>query len=312
MPRIAAYVKELLDEEQYGTEYMKKLPLRLDELNTAQLNGMSSHLIAVKENSTFKLWKEANAELVSRMDPVVKSRNAAAAAEEARLTQERLKREHHADMIRAKKEEEKRVLQKIDQKAKETAEKEIADLETKRQYTERVELMEKAAIGDEKRWRLIKFGSAFFIVAVVLIGVFVKNIVYLIIGIVCALCITSLVMWRAYTVAILTPLVVTKEDLEKQITVRTEDLVLKARNNLKQKEADYKAKLLKEREDRRRYRRDKKEKEEIERMMLENKATEDEEDAIDLLAQLELAQRKLHDGPEQHATADYMAVEDIV
>jgi hypothetical protein len=60
MPEIASYVKELLDEDMFGTEYYDKIDDRVRQLNVSQLKSMYDHLQETTDNAKFRMWRDAN------------------------------------------------------------------------------------------------------------------------------------------------------------------------------------------------------------------------------------------------------------
>lgn len=278
MPRIVAYIKEMMEEERYGTKYIEKLPVRLQELNVAQLNGMYSHLTKIKGSATTKLWRNANGEIMSRMETILAEKNAIADAKQKRREQEILKRRQAREMARAKAVEAERVIQHIEEVARETAVEEIKEQEYQRKAAERIELMHKSIAAEKLRNTLLIRAAIFFVVTTTLLAVLVKNIIFAVVGIFGAACITGFVCWQAYLVSIVEPKVVTQEELDKKTEIRAEDLRLKAMNDLKQKEREFKARVLREKQERREIRRRRRELKMIHAALEEEEVDEREEE----------------------------------
>ena len=64
MPEISAYVKELLEEEEFGTAFHGRIDERVSSLNLSQLTKMHAHLEKAAENAQFYVWQDANAKVL--------------------------------------------------------------------------------------------------------------------------------------------------------------------------------------------------------------------------------------------------------
>ena len=63
MPEIASFVKELLEEEVFGTDYYNRIDDRVQELNVSQLKAMHKYLKETADNAKFHVWRDANGDI---------------------------------------------------------------------------------------------------------------------------------------------------------------------------------------------------------------------------------------------------------
>lgn len=260
MPKIAAYIKEMLEEEKFGSEYIEKLPIRVQELNTAQLNGMMAHLKETKNFAVFSMWHDVNQELIRKITPTVEVRNVELRRLEKLEEEADMKREHQEELKRIKIHEAVIVKKKIESFAAMTAEKEIKDKEQERSAAEKLRVLKETGEGEDVRWRLVVAGVGFFLVVVAVVAATVKNIVYVAVALFVGGLFLSCILWKAYEVADIIPVVVEDDELDRQIHARESALKMEAYKALKEKEIAFKAKEAKDKLERRRYRQIKKDK----------------------------------------------------
>jgi uncharacterized membrane protein YgcG len=258
MPRIVAYIKEMLEEEKYSSTYIDKLPVRLKELNASQLHGMYTHLEKIKKGSRLKLWENANGSIMTKMEAELAEKQSVVDAKRKKREEELRKLREARAIERAKVVEAKRVIEHIVEQTREKAIKEVKDEEFKRKSNERIDLMKEIMKGEEKQKKLLYGGAAFLVIGIVVIAVATKVIYIIAAGVFFVVVIAGVIFYFAWRAPIFEPMVVTEEDIENRIDIRAEDLRLKAMNELKRQEEEHNARALREQQERRRIRHEKK------------------------------------------------------
>jgi hypothetical protein len=252
MPRIVAHIKEMLEEEKYGTEFISKLPDRLRELDVPHLLMMHDYIESVEERCRLPLWAKANNQLMTKVTQLLSEESENYEREKRRHLEVALRKERMQQLEEAKQREFERVMENIREKSRQMAEEEIMEQERKRQMQERINMAKKTFEGEKKRWRLFFLGIFILIAVAVPIIIFVKQLTYLIIALFCDGCLSAFIFWRAYTAGLLSQdSIIPAEKLEHNIRVRAEDLRLKAMNELKEKERLYQEELDREKEEKR-------------------------------------------------------------
>jgi hypothetical protein len=254
MASLAYFIKTCLQEEKYGDEYVSKLDERLQSLNYSQLCGMQDVLQSCIADSKSAPWKTANQKLLDRVNIHIVPKR-----EEVILNTEKkeaIKRKAKVKRLNqeAKIKEKNNVLNQIKMKAIETAKVDVKEAEYKRQVADKARVIEEVPKAEQNRIKYIKYGVIYFIVALVIICVVLKDPLFLACGIIFALLSTGFIFYYAYKVGIVNEVVVTsEEEIEKQIEIRTEELIQKALNSLKQKEIEFNNKQARDAEERRQY-----------------------------------------------------------
>lgn len=264
MPRIAEFIKDLLTEDLYGTEFTSKLPERLQQLNAAQLTGMHNHLKKTRESSVFKPWKNANDFLMNQMKDILESRIKEAEILDRKKEDAFLKKKNKGRMQELKEAEAERVMDLISEAARKRAEKEIDENEKARQAAEKLEIMKKVFAAEENLEKVWKRAVAGFLVALALvigINVAINNPIFIGVGVVLAILIPSYVTYRAWKATQIQPTVTPAEVLEELIEKREEELEQEAILLMKQKEREFKLREKKEAIERRQRREERKAKE---------------------------------------------------
>lgn len=227
MPSIAGFVRELLSEDKYGTEYMERIDERVQTLNAAQLQGLYNHLTKTANESRSKLWKDANNHLILKIKDVLAER-VKAANEEKKIVQEaRLKRSQKRRKQKESYMEQERVRQMIEKKAHDDAEKEVMEAEYQRQTAEKVAIMRQIVVAEDRRdflWKVIVFvyfclfGAIIAIFAVLFpVPIYITIAALFLITIVCLI-----LAYRTYLLSIIKPIVIAPEYIEGQIEAKAE------------------------------------------------------------------------------------------
>lgn len=244
MPSIAAFVRELLSEDKYGTEYMERIDERVQVLNAAQLQGLYNHLTKTANESRSKLWKDANNHLILKIKDVLAERMKVANEEKKIIQEARLKR---AQKRRKQKEafaEQERVRLMIEKKAHDDAEREVMEAEYQRQAAEKVAIMRQIVVAEDRRdflWKVIAFVYLCLFGAIIAIfAVLFPVPIYITIGGLFLITIVCIVLaYRTYLLSIIKPIVIAPEYIEGQIEAKAEAFKKQQYQKLREKERKF-------------------------------------------------------------------------
>jgi hypothetical protein len=284
MPSIALFIKELLAEEKYGSEFTDRIEERINVLNAAQLQGIYNHLAKTAKESKGPLWKEANMNIMSKIEGALRARLAEVEKEKKLIEEYRIKQRQKRTQKRNAEREKIRVMEMIEEKAHQQAEQEILEYENKRQAAERVYIMQETIKAEEKRnlyWKII------VIVFLLLVGgsayVMKDNILFLI-AIIFGLAIISIYCgYRAHLLTFIKPIQIAPEYIENQIQSREELLKKQALSQIRERERKFKDQQRFETLERRRLRKERREKAERDATILEEARLEKVKKAKELL-----------------------------
>jgi hypothetical protein len=227
---------------------------RIQALNFAQLQDMQGVLTKAVAEAKSGPWREANQKLLDRVNVHIVPRREEAALNEAK--KEAIKRKARVKRINAeaKLREKELVMNQIKLKAAAAAQEDVREAEFKRQVAEKNIMMEAIPMAEDKRWKYVRYGCAWLVLVIVIVAVVLTDPLLVACGVIFAFLSTGFVFYRAYKVGIVEQRVVTEEELEHQRMVRTEELIQKALNSIKQKEIEFNNKRADEAEERRQYR----------------------------------------------------------
>lgn len=250
MPSIALFIKQLLSEDKYGSGFSDRIQERIQVLNAAQLQGMYNHLVSTAKNSKSDMWCQANKELISKIENVLKERTAEEAKVMKLLEEKELKEKQKLRKIKEARVEQKRVMNMIASNARTKAENEVLEEETKRQAAEKFEIMNKVYQGEEKRNKSLKLIAVGFVIGIVIVSVVVANMYILIGCIVAVLFISLLFVYRAFRFGVVVPAVVTETELQEEIQKRVEIHKRQAISVLREKERKFNEQQQRDKDDR--------------------------------------------------------------
>ena len=227
---------------------------RIQTLNFAQLQDMQEVLTAAVAEAKSGPWREANQKLLDRVNVHIIPRREEAALNEAK--KEAIKRKARVKRINAdaKLREKEMVMNQIKLKAAAAAQEDVREAEFKRQVAEKNRMMEEIPTAEDRRWKFVRYGCAWFILVIVIVAVILTDPLMVACGVIFAFLSTGLIFYRAYKVGIVEQRVVTEAELEHQRMVRTEELIQKALNSIKQKEIEFNNKRADDAVERRQYR----------------------------------------------------------
>lgn len=250
MPSIALFIKQLLSEDKYSSDFSDRISERINELNAAQLQGIYNHLVATAKTSKSETWGWANRELVRKIEGVLKERVAEAEKIDKILEENRLKAVQKHRKIKEAKIEQKRVMRMIAENARKTAEAAVREEEQKRVAEEKGETMIKVYKAEERRDEWWKRTAVFFIIGVVVVSATVKDLFILLPCLVVVFLITAILVYRAQQFTVIVPRVVDESELEMEIERRGEVLQKKAISALREKERKFQEQQARDEEER--------------------------------------------------------------
>lgn len=243
MPHIAVYIKEALSEEKFSEGFHSRIDARVQAMNTAQLQKMHDHLISTASSSGFRVWGEANKEVLEHFDKVLEVRLEEERKERKRIEALENKRARKEELERLKIVEAEKVMRMIRQTAMDKAAKTVRDNELKRQVAERLGMIQRVADAERKQWEMAAylFVGVFVCITVVALTATTPLILGCCLGGIFAIAIY--LSYRVYKITDIKPLVVTEEDLAKEIEIMQQSMVNDAMGILKQKEIEFKQRL---------------------------------------------------------------------
>jgi hypothetical protein len=265
---IALFIKELLSENKFSSDFSEKIEERIKVLNGAQLQGMYNHLIATTKTSKSLIWRSANMDLLHRIEGILEQKNAEDKLENKIIENIKLKKKQKIQKQQEEKMEQERVMVMIAENAKKTAEQEVRENEFKRQAADRLSVLGRIYKVEEKRnlyWKII---AVVYVVSVVIIAVFLADLLILIAALGGISLLALILAYCAHLLTIIRPSVVAPEDLENQIHQREDILMKQALMSLKEKERCFGEQQRKDREEAKKRRKIKKERQRFEAQLL--------------------------------------------
>lgn len=250
MPSIALFIKQLLSEDKYSSDFNDRINERIKELNAAQLQGIYNHLIATAKQAKSQTWAAANYDLISKIEGVLKERVEEAVKVEKILEEDRLKKAQKKRRVKEAKAEQVRVMRMITETARRSAEDEVRAEEQKRAAEAKLEVMAKVFEGEEKRNDMLKKVAVFFVVAVVVVSVASPSLLILLPCLGFVLLVTAILCYRAYQLTVVAPVEVDEEAIEMEIERRGDLLKKKAITALQEKERKFQEQVARDERER--------------------------------------------------------------
>lgn len=211
--------------DNYIHHYYFHVGVRVQEMNTAQLQKMYDALNATYKDSGFQPWGEANAALRDEIHKVLVVRIAQDTLEEKKLQAIKDRERRNRENERMKRLEKKRVLRMIKENAISSAAKYVKEKENDRKIAERVNMVHVVAAAEIVAMKMLAVTSFVLILGVVLVALLVSNPLFSGCGIGVLFLVAFYMCYRAYKVTDIEPLVVTQEDLDSQIEEKEEELI---------------------------------------------------------------------------------------
>ena len=270
MPELSFFVKQLLEEDDFGTYFHSQIEERVKELSLPQLTKMSAHLDETAANAQFHVWREANIKVSSHFGGYLQIR------EEEKKQQERERRDSERKLAarRAKKTALKREREKamdfIEKHCAKVAAEQVIAEDKERKSRERARIRTLVYNNERLRWRWLAVALLFVVMGVVIGVVVARDNVLLMVAIIGAALLVALFI-VGFTVA-LTRLKVTEfpeKLLKRMIEQRTQELKFQTETDLLKKEEEFQRQQLAEREESRVRRRALREQRELERQIRE-------------------------------------------
>lgn len=270
MPEIAAYIKELLEEDMFGTEYHERIQDRVATLNLSQLTKMQAHLEDVAATATFSYWKEANTKVENNFGGFLQMRQ----DEKDRNDQDQYdlekKIEQRAMRKAGLKAEEDKVRGFIERHCEATARDQIVVEEKERRVQERAMLRRAVHVNERRRHRI-------YVAAVViaLAGVaaavltFPSNIPLLVAVIAGTAFFAGFLAVFGFVITRGAPQVISTYQIEHMVAARAAELRVQAEEELHRKEGEFKSRQVVDREERRERKKQLRERRELERQIVE-------------------------------------------
>jgi hypothetical protein len=270
MPELSFYVKQLLEEDEFGTYFHSQIDERVKELNLNQLSKMSAHLEETAANAEFKIWREANEIVHGHFGGYLEIR----AEEKKQRDKEQRDLERKVAARRAKKAALKREREKamdfIEKHCAKVAADQIIAEEKERKSQERVRI--RTLVYQNERLRGRWLAAAFFlVVAGVVMAVLVAkdNLLLLVAIIGSAVLVALAIVAFTFLVTRLEVTDVHPKELKRMIEQRTQELKFQTETDLLKKEEEFQRQQLVEREESRVRRRALREQRELERQIRE-------------------------------------------
>ena len=169
----------------------------------------------------------------------------------------------------------KRVMELIEKAAEDKARAEVKRLERQRQADERLEIVKRVWEGEAIRIKYAKVAAGFsftmLLIIIIVYAVAFTNAAFIGGGIAFVAIVTAAILYKAYKVGIVEPIVVTDEELEVSVMELEEVYKDQAVQEMKEKEEQFKQVIKEEKEYRKKYREEKLRKEDFERRLLEER-----------------------------------------
>ena len=282
MPQLAAFVKELLHEDMYGTEYHSRIQERVATLNLSQLTKMQAHLESVASTATFSYWREANHAVEDYFGGFLQLR------QDEKDRQDQAKRD-------IEKKIEQRLMRKAGLKAEEdkvrgfmerhceaAAREQVMEEEKERRVQERATLRRAVHVNERRRNRIfviaLLVGIAGVVAAVLL---FLTNIALMVAVIAGAAFVAVFLAVFGWYVTRGAPKVVTDKHIEGLVRSRASELRVQAEAELQRKEEEFRQRQVVDKEERRERKRRIHERREIEQQIREMDLLERGEGSVD-------------------------------
>ena len=267
MPEIARFIKELLQEDEYGTNFHANLGNRVRELNLATIQQMDAHLDQQADNAQFYIWREANLKVESEFNHRLQFLLDVKRRKEEEENEKRRKLAVKMNMKEIAKSEAARVQEYIHANTFEVAKNEVINALNKSKQEEKARIRSNAfKIERERNW-LLAIGL-FILLAGTIIPIAVlyqslaENLVIIVAAIAISVTVSFLLFLRAWLVSRVHITIVTDVEVEQKIFDRQQALKAEEEAEIAKKDQLYREQLQIEKEEKRIRRRERREREE--------------------------------------------------
>ena len=270
MPEIAHFVKQLLEEDEFGTDFHANIYERVAQLNLPQLTKMHAHLEETTANAQFHVWREAN----SAVDQHYAGFLAIRQDEFNKVERDKRDREKKIEFRLLRKEalkkEEDKVKGFLESHCYKLAVEQIHEEEKTRKAEERARIRLLVYQNERKRNRLLAAAVVVLILGIAVSVVLFRDTLLMMVSVIMGtLFIAGVIV--AFTI-ITTRLEVydtTEKQLGSMVEKRAAELKFQAENELIQKEEVFNRKQLADKDERRVRKRALREQREVERQIAE-------------------------------------------
>lgn len=229
-------MSDALKEDKFDRHFSEGMPDRVEEMNNAQLQGIKEHLESTVRRSNFHSWRNANRKVLAAVDEVLNERLWKIEREVRADEMADTKIHAREEKIFAKQRKKNDIKNATKENARNAAEKEVMEFEIKRQKEEKVQIMKQQPLAEEQRLQWTYLGIVILAVGFTLSYLATNVILFQALGMLFFIGIAGYVFRIAYFAGIIEPKVVTEEDLENAISIREEELFLKAMYTEKQRQ----------------------------------------------------------------------------
>jgi hypothetical protein len=284
MPSIALFIKQLLSEDKYSSDFNDRISERINELNAAQLQGIYNHLVTTAKAAKSPMWASANAELVNKIESLLKERVGEVEKINKILEENTLKEAQKRRKFKEAKIEQKRVLQMIAATARKTATEAVAEEEVKRLADEKVSIMSRVYQGEERRNDWWKKTAVGFVIGIVVISVAAPSLLILIAGLAAVLCISLGLAYYAHLFTIVVPTPTDPRKVEQEIERRCDLLKKQAVSVLREKERKFEEQQKKDKLERKKRKAQKKAQAKFEAELMQARRLEQQQQAQEIIS----------------------------
>ena len=267
-------MKAAYDEDKFGHDFIAGIDSRVAEMNATQLRGLYNHLRKTARGSSLEYWKNANLKVITHIEDLMKQKEEVV-AKEAKKEEELYAAERaKARQKKMRAEANYNALEMIEKQARQGAEEDIRNAEKKRQVDERAEIFVKIIAAEVRKERVWKRTAAGYVVSVAGICVislmFLQSLAAVLIGggVALVTAVAGYIAFRYWRMAIVSPLVVTEQDLEAQIEKRCEELKIEGLADKARKDEQFKLAQAQEKVERKERKRKAQEKKAYEEKMM--------------------------------------------
>jgi hypothetical protein len=194
-------------------------------MNTAQLQKMFDALSATAKDSGFRPWGAANEALRDEIEKVLVVRIAEDRIEEKKIQAIKDREMRARENERMKRQEKVRVMRMIKENAISSASKYVKECENERKIAERVNMVHVVAKAETLALKVLAGTLFFLILGVVLVALLVTDPLFSGCGIGFVFLVAFGMCYKAYKITDIEPLVVTQEELDRQVEEKEEELI---------------------------------------------------------------------------------------
>ena len=270
MPEISAYVKELLEEDEFGTAFHQRIDERVSSLNLSQLTKMHAHLEKTADHAQFYVWRDANVIVDSHFGGFLQLRQ----AEKEQADRDKRDREKKVAFKQLRREalqkEEEKIKQYLEAHCLTVATAQIKEEEKERTVAERARIRVLVYKNEKYRNRLLLVAALVLALGIASGVAFFLSTLLLMISIIAGALFISLTI-VGFTMVV-TRLEVTEtsdKEIKKRIEERALQLKFEAENELIRKEEEFRRRVDADKEESRIRKKALKEHRELERQIRE-------------------------------------------